>query len=122
MSESAMDDAAVIRLTEQLLAEVNNGGFDQYFFNSSGDNAEETIHALEIIGATKTAALLWQACLKFPGGMPPIDLSIRRRLMLESVSPESNEFDQLDEEFYLYEEKIGELLEQFKRINKYEDR
>src|SRR5688572_17376891 len=24
-------------------AEVNNGGFDQYFFNSAGDNAEEAL-------------------------------------------------------------------------------
>ena len=28
-------------------AQVNNGGFDQYFFNSSGENAHETLIALE---------------------------------------------------------------------------
>jgi hypothetical protein len=41
-----------------LEAEVNNGGFDQYFFNSAGDNARDVPPALERIGAPVTAALV----------------------------------------------------------------
>ena len=35
--------------------EINNGGFNQYFFNSSGDFAHKTIQSLQTIGANKTA-------------------------------------------------------------------
>lgn len=31
----------------ELEAEINNGGFNQYFFNSSGQNCFETLKALE---------------------------------------------------------------------------
>ena len=48
-----MNRSAVSTLIEALEAEVNNGGFDQYFYNSAGDNTAETIQALETIGATK---------------------------------------------------------------------
>ena len=118
MHESAIEVADVIRLIDELEAEVNNGGFDQYFFNSTGDNATRTVQALETIGASKTASLLREACLKFPGGTPPTDISLRRKLMLETVSPKSDEFNYLDEQFYRYDDNIGELLHEFKRASK----
>jgi hypothetical protein len=44
-----------------LVLEVNNGGFSQFFFNSSGDRATETLAALHAIDAPQTAALLARA-------------------------------------------------------------
>src|ERR1700722_5493586 len=41
-----------------LEAEVDNGGFDQYYFNSAGDHALDTVRALETIGAKRTAELV----------------------------------------------------------------
>ena len=41
-----------------LEGEVNNGGFDQYYFNSSGDHALDTIESLEAIDAKHTANLV----------------------------------------------------------------
>jgi len=38
---------------QELEREVNNGGFEYYFRNSSGMYANETIETLELIGATK---------------------------------------------------------------------
>ena len=38
---------------EMLEGQVNNGGFDQYFFNSSGEYAHETLTALKEIKAPK---------------------------------------------------------------------
>ena len=52
------------KLTEQqkqfyynqcLEREINNGGFNQYFRNSSGDFSQKTIQSLRTIGANKTA-------------------------------------------------------------------
>lgn len=38
--------------------EVNNGGFHQFFFNSSGDHVHETLKGLKAIGAFKTANIV----------------------------------------------------------------
>src|SRR5215510_10324950 len=46
---------------EQLQAEVNNGGFDQYFVNSAGDLAVEALEGLQLIGATKFENVLSRA-------------------------------------------------------------
>ncbi len=51
--------------------EVNNGGFDQFFSNSSGMVARETIQALSAIGAEKTRSLLERAIqIAYPKGYP----------------------------------------------------
>ncbi|GAB2551748.1 hypothetical protein GCM10027085_48930 [Spirosoma aerophilum] len=46
---------------ELLVAEIGNGGFDQYFFNSSGVDCFETLRALRSQGKTKSAEILQQA-------------------------------------------------------------
>jgi hypothetical protein len=48
-----MHHGLIEELVSNLEAEINNGGFDQYFFNSTGDRTAETIRALELIGAKK---------------------------------------------------------------------
>ena len=42
-------------------AEANNGGFNQYFFNSSGSLAKEALDGLELLGAKLHASLLLKA-------------------------------------------------------------
>lgn len=51
----------VILAVWQLEAEVNNGGFDQYFRNSAGEHAPCAIEALEEIGAPNCAAIVRRA-------------------------------------------------------------
>ena len=41
--------------------DVNNGGFNQYFFNSSGKNCYATLEKLKASGKLKTAELLEKA-------------------------------------------------------------
>ena len=48
-----MDSREIQELVEAVEDEVNNGGFHQFFYNNAGDNTEETIQALEAIGATR---------------------------------------------------------------------
>ena len=45
----------------ELEATVNNGGFNQYFFNSSGQNCFETLKSLERNNKPVTAGLLKEA-------------------------------------------------------------
>ncbi len=46
---------------DELEMEVNNGGFNQYFINSSGQNCYATLKALKKNGKVKTAKLLESA-------------------------------------------------------------
>jgi hypothetical protein len=104
----------VVKLVEAFEAEINNGGFDQFFFNSTGDAWKETLEALDCIAALKTAAILREACSKFPDGDPPSDCSDRRNLMLDSISINGDEFNDLDEQFYCYEESLDELVTSYR--------
>jgi len=110
-----MNPELVVKLVEDFEAEVNNGGFDQFFFNSTGDFSIETLEALELIKANKTAAILREACNRFPSGIPPSDRTVRANLMSATVSPNSSEFDSLDERFYAYDEDPGTHLEEFRK-------
>lgn len=46
-------------------AEVNNGGFNQYFFNSSGQYAGEALRGYELLGADEYAAVMRSAIATF---------------------------------------------------------
>ncbi len=94
----------------QLEAEVNNGGFDQFFFNSAGNHAVETVAALEAIGAPKTAALVLEANSILCADGAPKERGDRQR-MLTSLSQESTDrLEQLDQKFYQYVESLESLL------------
>lgn len=60
---------------------MNNGGFSQFFFNSSGDFSHETLDALKVIKAERTAILLEKAIAEFPNAKVPKDTAERRELM-----------------------------------------
>ena len=102
---------------EILEAEINNGGFDQFFFNSSGDYANETLEALKRIGATKTAKLVEEAYSYFPEDPIPKN-NEKRREILENIDEQTSEkWTQLEDKFYLYEENIGSLVLDYVRKN-----
>lgn len=81
-----------------LEAEVNNGGFDQYYFNSAGDLAIPTVNALRLIGASHTASMLAAANSEFPDSGPPADRGARQRALDEIR--DSARFGALEAEFY----------------------
>jgi hypothetical protein len=95
-----------------LEAEVNNGGFDQFFFNSASDRAPAIVAALKAIGAFRAAEILEEACQLFPRGKPSEDRSVRQE-QLEKIDPDR--LDALDERFSQYPDPIGELLERYCR-------
>ena len=100
-------------LIDELESEINNGGFDQFFFNSAGDYTEETIQALFRIGASHTAEIVKKAASKFPAGMPPKHRNSRQEL-LEVVSPDSDAFEECDVEFLAYEDDLASLVAGYK--------
>lgn len=104
-----MDKNLVEELINELEMEINNGGFDQFFFNSTGNRAHDTIDALIAINATHTADILRSAVAKFPNGMVPTDRE-ERQTLLEEVSPDSEAFEVEDKNFLEYKDDLSSLL------------
>lgn len=65
-----LDDALPVIAAWWLVAEVENGGFDQYFWNSYGAMVDEAIAGLELSGQTKFADAARLAVSRFEGGVP----------------------------------------------------
>ena len=107
-----MDKTTVTELIDELEAEVNNGGFHQYFYNSAGDHTAETIQALEAIGALHMTDIVRRAAAMFPGGMPPKDCFTRQDILLKLFS-DATGFQDLDDEFYAYPDDLAALLKKF---------
>lgn len=97
----------------RLEADVNNGGFDQYFFNSSGDQAFFAERALRLIGANRMADIVAKAVAVFgPSGVPR-DRDARQ-VQLEPLRDGSAElWDDLDRQFYAYPDDISALVERY---------
>ncbi len=102
----------IVELIESLENEVNNGGFDQFFYNSAGDDTSEIIQALKTVRAVKMASIVTRAAAKFPVRMPPKDRARRQDVLLR-VSPDGDAFAALDDAFYQYPDDLADLLRKY---------
>ena len=98
----------------QLEAEVNNGGFHQYYFNSAGDLALDTAEAFDAIGARHTAQIVRGANAVFPDG-PPRDRDARQSA-LDGLPDDA--FVEFDDRFLAYEEDLSSLLYAYVQSNR----
>ncbi|MCP3874351.1 MAG: DMP19 family protein [Desulfobacteraceae bacterium] len=94
---------------EGMVREVNNGGFNQFFFNSSGELAYDLIPALEAINALNAKEIAQRALKIF--GQPA---SLDRDTRVEHLGQITNNFElelwnECDNAFY-------DLSEQFESI------
>jgi hypothetical protein len=93
-----------------LESEVNNGGFSQYFFNSSNESAGFVAEALELVDAPKTADICRRALeAAFPAGLPSSKQAIRSATV-DFSDEVLGKLDQLDQEFYSYPHNLTDLL------------
>ena len=108
----------IFYITQSLEMEVNNGGFSQFFFNSSGDFSNELAGAFTAIGASATAAICQRAIAAF-GRDIPADRDARQDMLDELESDEIDEIlEECDDAFYDYEDNLNELNYQFVMKNK----
>jgi len=91
-------------------AEVNNGGFSQYFANDGAESVSFVMEALTTIGAPKTADICRRAiAAAFPAGLPKSTEAVRSAAsdfsddVLEKLEP-------LDQEFFSYPHNLTDLL------------
>lgn len=95
-----------------LEAQVNNGGFEQFFSNSTGEYVAETIQALVTIGAIKSSELLKRAVsIGFPAGYP-VDASQYESAVADGDDV-ADELDALDQEFLEYVEPLADLVNKY---------
>jgi hypothetical protein len=95
---------------------VTNGGFIQFFFNSSGQFAHEIFQAYLAIKAETTIDILTKAIHLFPEIPVPKDARIRQQILMEKDS-NIDLWDTLDTDFYKYEDNIIELTLNYVREN-----
>lgn len=93
--------------------EVNNGGFDQYYFNSSGDHALDVVASLKAIDARRTANLLRQANALFGKAGPPPNCFARQRQLDELGDAKKKTMKEIEEIFFKDEDKLEQLLEAY---------
>lgn len=95
-------------------AEANNGGFEQYLFNSSGGAfAGELVASLSAIGANRTADIYKKALENFTCELPADD-ELRSKLLDELLTDEiSKIFASCDRQFYEYLDNLEMLVYQF---------
>jgi hypothetical protein len=89
---------------------TTNGGFEEFFWNSSGQFSHEILAAYEAVGATKTATLIYNAFTEF-GEIPiPKDNTFRKKILTEL---NSDAWETLDQAFYKSKEAIVPLVLKF---------
>ena len=105
---------------ENLEREINNGGFNQFYFNSSGNFSQETMNALLEIRAEKTAEIVKKANSEFKSGTVPKD-RIERQNELELIEGKAKKnWNKCNSKFYEYQDNLTELLIAFVIKNKSE--
>lgn len=95
---------------------VTNGGFIQFFFNSSGQFTHEIFQAYLAIKAENTVDILTKAIYLFPVIPVPKNLRIRQQILMEKDT-NIDLWDELDTQFYKYEDNIISLTLAYVRNN-----
>jgi hypothetical protein len=98
-------------------SEVENGGHDQFFFNSTGIVYQDVLEGLNEIGAVDYYSIAKEAGVRMGVGLGQ-DLGTRRDF-LETTKPD---FDDLDTRFYALDKKnpLEKILKEYILDNKAE--
>ena len=114
--QSLTDEERIVLAVEALEREVNNGGYDQFFVNSSREFAPVIVDALQRIGCKKTANITQKA-------IEALGISDLRSDAIEAVIYTRDEerrtkLNRCDDSYYKNAEAIAERLLAFIKANK----
>lgn len=102
---------------DQLLREMENGGFVQFIHHEAGARAEDTLEALERIKAKTSAEVLARIISLFDGGKVPADEDDRIDAFDQIESEHADEIASLDDRFYDSGENLVEMTLRFVQKN-----
>ncbi|MDA0243664.1 MAG: DMP19 family protein [Chloroflexi bacterium] len=108
----------VVLAVEAMEREVNNGGYNQFFGNSSGKFTGFLVRALELIGCPKVATISADAIavLKLP---EPFDADTVGLVAYELSDESIEQLDKCDSRYYANDESIEQRL--FAYIEEYQN-
>jgi hypothetical protein len=119
--ESLSESEKLYYAIELFQGGVNNGGFHQFFFNSSGSYYDFIVDGLSHLNEVESLMLLRQAKeIVFPGVPVPKDTETRRDEM-PLVDPQAarpkwaERLDELDRQFYSIPDTLTPKLQAFAR-------
>ncbi|MGA1979695.1 MAG: DMP19 family protein [Sedimentisphaerales bacterium] len=95
------------------MCEVDNGGHEQFYYNSAGIAWEDAIEGFGEAGLLEVQKILKESAKRL-GGNPSKDRQERIR-QLENIKPN---FDDLDESYYELEEETHEALADYIKKNR----
>ncbi len=95
------------------VGEVDNGGFEQFFLNTSGDWATDTVDAFIMIGAPNLAEVVKGAIGVFPEGGPSCDQDTRRGQLDTLSSQACDKLRLQDGKFDSKHPDVDALIESF---------
>jgi hypothetical protein len=110
----------VVLSVYELITEVENGGFIQYFGNSSGDRSKEALASLRRIGAPKTADILARAMAQVGEQATSPDRATRARALGTLVERDYDVMEGLNDAFYAFPDPLWALIAAHCRSNREE--
>ncbi len=102
----------------ELEAEVNNGGFDQYFSNTSGDYARHVEAALTAIGAKRMQKIVRQAIDTVGEEVLSEDQEQRQERLLALDEDKLEKLEKIDQLYFAYPDNVTKLLYAYVQKNK----
>jgi hypothetical protein len=97
-------------------AEVNNGGFNQYFWNSAGEFRNEALEGFKLLGAVEHETLMAEAIEVYKVEESKIKQQKAKGTMEGfSESYKDNPLNKLDDRFYKLAEDAGKMRVKFIR-------
>lgn len=85
---------------EELDSEVRNGGFGQYYFNSSGDRWQEALAGLDAIGADARHRIMAQTIERYGDAPPSTDRDERSDQLARLLDEQEDPFEECDSAWY----------------------
>ena len=115
--ENLTEEERIVLAIEALEREVSNGGYDQFFINSSKEYASIIVAALNRIGCSEAAAITRDAicALRIDG---KITVEAIDRVMDEEDEQREDRFNEYDDRYYEIAGGVADQLLRFIKNNK----
>src|SRR5262245_6091072 len=111
-AERLSPSARVLYDVGMFAGELVNGGMSQFFSNSSGNRAHESLTALRSLGADISVGLLEKALTLFPDGVAPKDRVKRCDLLFAFEARDPRFLEELTQEYYKRVDALGSIPEE----------
>lgn len=115
-NDSLTDEERIILAVGALEREVNNGGYDQFFSNSSREFASTIVDSLHRIGCEKTAKITQRAIKAL--GISDLASGAIESVMATEDEQREEKLSRCDDVYYKSREPIAERLFAFIKANK----